>query len=114
LRGSSLAAQRFGQIYVFTSKPGQVKGNHVHSRKWEYFLAVRGKGLLTALEMRTGARESVTLDAGDPCVAILRPGVAHAVKNDGAEELVVVAYVSEEFDPVDSDTIAVDVLGGVS
>jgi len=110
LRGSVLTSRAFGQIYVFTAYPGQVKGNHVHSRKWEYFLAVRGKGVLSVLDLRSGRRESLDLDADVPLVVGVPPNVAHAFRNNGPEDLVIVAYISEEFDASDPDTTAAPVL----
>ena len=47
------------QIYVFTIEPGQIRGNHWHNRKCEWFACVNGSATLV-LRADQGRADPVT------------------------------------------------------
>ena len=94
----------FGQVYVFTVTPGQTKGDHYHTRKTEWFCVLSGEGVLDLCERSTGTRESIPMSGEVPSVVRIPPGDAHAMRNVGQTELVVVAYITEPFSPANPDT----------
>jgi dTDP-4-dehydrorhamnose 3,5-epimerase-like enzyme len=104
LRREHVPLTTFGQIYVFTAVPGAVKGNHYHQRKAEWFCVLAGDGELTLYDLESGYAETLVMKAGEPAVVKIPPGVAHRMTNTGESELVVLAYITEPFDPGDPDT----------
>ncbi len=98
----------FGQIYLSTANEGQVKANHYHTRKHEWFWPVRGT-VLIALQQLTpagapaGPVETFTLTADDPTVLFVPALVAHAIKAVNGSATVA-AYITEPYDPKDTDT----------
>lgn len=94
-----------GQVYLFTSRPSVIRGNHWHDRKTEWFCCLVGKVKLTLEDKSTGRKEEIILDADKEIQKVFIPaGVIHTVENIGEVESFVVAYISEKFDPEDPDT----------
>ena len=96
--------EEFGQVYVFTGSPGSVKGNHYHARKTEWFCVIGGKGELILFDKRSQQRESIILSGDNPTVVTISAGVAHAIRNLSDIEMVVLAYITEPYNPDDPDT----------
>jgi dTDP-4-dehydrorhamnose 3,5-epimerase-like enzyme len=90
-----------GEVYVTSAQPGQAKGNHYHSRMGEWFAVVQGAGTLEVCDPATGSRLSVPLSADSPCTVYVPAGLAHAVVNQGASELICVAWAEAEHDASD-------------
>lgn len=104
LRREHVPAGGFGQVYVFTGCPGSVKGNHYHTRKTEWFCVIGGEGELILCDRERQRRECITLNGNRPTVVTISVGVAHAIRNLGDTELVVLAYITEPYNPEDPDT----------
>ncbi|MFH1669540.1 MAG: WxcM-like domain-containing protein [Candidatus Woesearchaeota archaeon] len=94
----------FGQIFISTVKSGKVKGNHYHKRKKEWYCVVKGKVSVHFADVKTGEKRTVSLDETTPELLKINPGVSHAITNDGKEEAIILAYISESFNPDDPDT----------
>jgi len=95
---------RFGQIFLSTVKPGKVKGNHYHKRKREWYCVVKGRVVVHFVDVATGERRKVPLDEKNPQLLEINPGISHAITNEGKEEAMILAYISESFDKEDPDT----------
>lgn len=66
--------------------PGASIGTHTHADEDEVYLVIRGSGLLTE-----DNREELRVSAGE---AILTgKGASHAIRNDGAEPLEILAWI---------------------
>lgn len=104
LRREHVLDDGFGQIYVFTGSPGSVKGNHYHTRKTEWFCVIGGQGELTLCDRESQHCECITLTSDCPTVVTIPAGVAHAIRTLGDIEMVVLAYITESYDPEDPDT----------
>lgn len=101
-------APRGRQVFLTTAHPGFVKGNHVHRRKTEWFIVLSGR---MRMRLRSGSEsEDLIVDAAHPTVVEVFPGTAHALRNEGAEELLVLVYADEMFDQSDPDTYPEHVL----
>ncbi len=100
LTADNLAAQR--NVHVVLTEPGAVRGNHYHRRGTEV-ITVYGPALIRArdqsehLELEVADGEAVRLT--------IPPGNAHAVKNTGSAPNVLVAFNTQEHDPVAPDVI---------
>lgn len=95
---------QFGQILVTTALPGKTKGNHYHKRKKEWYIVIKGKGLLRLKDSKTSEIKELILDSKDLTLVEMPLNVIHAIKNIGDEELFLLVYISEAFDAKDPDT----------
>lgn len=92
------------QLLLTTARPRQVKGNHYHTRKTEWFCVLAGSMRVELAERATGRRESLDLASDRPQLLEIPPGVTHALRNTGEGDLLVLVYVDEAFDREDPDT----------
>jgi mannose-6-phosphate isomerase-like protein (cupin superfamily) len=85
-----------GQIYVFSIKPGKVRGKHYHKMKKEWFCVIQGSGIIKVdgKEHKVKAFDKVYIP----------PNAYHEVTNTGKALLVAVAYSSEKYNPDNPDT----------
>tara|TARA_Y100001936_G_scaffold197645_1_gene198493 strand:- start:209 stop:613 length:405 start_codon:yes stop_codon:yes gene_type:complete len=96
--------KEFGQLHVSVAYPGKVRGNHYHTRKVEWFCVPAGKGLLLLKDRETGEAREVLMGVNNLKTIKIEPGAIHAIKNIGEEDMVLIVYSSESFDPEDPDT----------
>ncbi len=95
----------FGEIYISWAAPGAVKANHYHEETTEWFCLLQGRARLVLEHPATGERQEILLDATEPTVVTVPPGVAHAVENVGTEPAHLLAYADRPYDPQQPDTI---------
>lgn len=88
----------FGEIYVTTATPGQVKGNHFHERATEWFYVLQGSAQMATRVMETGESALTELSAERPCIIEVAPGVAHAFRNNGSSPMMLFAYANDPYD----------------
>lgn len=94
-----------GQFSVNISKPGITKGEHWHHTKWEFFIVVKGHGLIQ--ERKIDSDEIIEFEvSGDKIEAIhMLPGYTHNIINlSDSEDLVTLMWANESFDPNKPDT----------
>lgn len=99
----------FGQMYATTANPGQTKGKHYHTRKTEWFCVIKGKGLLTLVNMETQEKQEIEMGEDNMAAVQIPPNVWHAIANIGDREMFLLAYIDESYNPNDPDTIAKDI-----
>jgi len=104
--GDELHGERkpFGQIHVSVAYPGKVRGNHYHQRKTEWFSVPSGTGLLLLKDLATGEEEQILMGENALKTVKITPGIVHAIKNNGRNDMVLIVYTDETFDPADPDT----------
>src|SRR5262245_5654126 len=76
---------------------GAVRGNHYHKIKAEWIYVVQGEVILAVESVESGARERLTLKAGD--LAFVSPGIAHALQTLQAG--VAIEFSQVRFDAAD-------------
>ncbi len=94
-----------GQVSVNISKAGITKGQHWHNSKWEFFIVVKGHGLIQ--ERKIGTDEIIEFEvSGDDIKAVhMLPGYTHNIINlSDTEELVTIMWANEQFDKENPDT----------
>ncbi len=69
------------QISVASIKPGEVRGNHYHLNKTEWFLIIGGKAEYYLENPKTKEKIHLKLNPKKPKVITVFPKIAHAVKN---------------------------------
>ena len=101
LTESALAIQK--NAHVVVSRPGVVRGNHYHLKGCET-LVVCGPALIRIRDQHI--TEDITVPPATICRLTIPPGVAHAVKNTGSSDNLLVAFNTEPHDPDTPDVVA--------
>ena len=94
-----------GQVSFSTTKPGVTRGNHFHTRKAERFAVIKGKAVIEL--RRIGADKKLTFELdGDsnPSVVDMPIWYTHNIKNVGNDDVYTIFWISEHFNPNDTDT----------
>lgn len=102
------------QVYVSTSRPGAVRGNHFHKRKTESFCVISGTANLSLVDVKSGEYKVLRLDGTRPQLVAIPPGIGHAIVASGQSEMLLLIIVSEEYNPNDSDTIPFNSVRAIS
>jgi len=100
-----------GQLSYFTARPGITRGEHYHHTKTEKFLVLKGKARFGFRQIVTNDRYELIVDGEAARVVETVPGWAHNVTNVGEDDLVVMLWSNEVFDPARPDTVASTVAG---
>ena len=101
-----LKTQDSGQISVFSAKPGVTRGGHYHHTKIEKFLVVQGQAEFRFNHIITSEYYSLRTSAEKSEIVETVPGWSHDITNIGNEELIVILWANEVFDPELPDTIS--------
>ncbi len=104
-----IKAPGFGQVFFSTSVPGAVRGNHYHMRKIERFCVVKGTGEINIRDRATGEKTRVQVSGEKPEVVTMPLNGTHNIINRGSDEMLLLAWVNEVFDPNDPDTFPEEV-----
>lgn len=94
-----------GQVSFFTARPGVTRGGHYHHTKTEKFLVVQGSARFRFQHVQTGEVHVLDVSANSPTVVESIPGWTHDVTNTGEEDLLVLLWANEVFDPARPDTV---------
>lgn len=93
-----------GQFSYFTAHPGITRGGHYHHTKTEKFLVIRGQAKFKFRHMQSGETHEL-LTSGDKAEVVETvPGWTHDITNVGNDEMVVMLWANEVFDPECPDT----------
>lgn len=96
--------KEFGQFMVTTAYPGYVKGNHYHTRKYEWYCVLKGEAKLVLLDSNSGEREELLLNEHQLKTVRIPPHVSHAIENTGTEMMYLLVYTDESYIEEDADT----------
>ena len=95
----------FGEIYFVSASPGTVRANHFHKVATEWFVVVRGEGILTLADAEAPSnRREVPMGGENKVCVKIPPGVAHAIKAVGDSDMLMMALADKPYDPNDTDT----------
>ena len=94
----------FGQIFVSTTKAGIVRGNHYHDSKIEKFCLIKGEAKIKLRNILTN--EEISYNVSDKIIEVvdIPPGYTHSIENIGKEDMIVLFWANEIFDPDNPDT----------
>ena len=99
-----IRSKHFGQIFVSTSHKGIIRGNHYHNTKIEKFCVLKGKAVI---KFRHIFKDEVLTYhvSGDHFEFVdIPPGYSHSIENLGDEEMIVLFWANQIFDPERTDT----------
>ena len=98
-----------GQFSYFTARPGVTRGEHYHHSKTEKFLVIKGTAHFSFRHLMTGERHELISRGGEARIVETAPGWAHNIANVGDDEMIVMLWANEIFDPRRPDTYAMKV-----
>ena len=99
----------FGQIFVSRTKAGVTRGNHYHNRKIEKFIVLEGEALIRLRDIKNHQVTEYRVTGLDWQVVDIPTHMTHSITNVGEKELVTLFWANEIFDPLNSDTYALNV-----
>lgn len=94
-----------GQFSYFSALPGVTRGGHYHHTKTEKFLVVSGKARFGFRNIINNECVEIFTSSDMPKVVETIPGWAHDITNVGENEMVVLLWANEIYDPNHPDTI---------
>jgi oxalate decarboxylase/phosphoglucose isomerase-like protein (cupin superfamily) len=87
-------------VHIAAIRPGAVRGNHFHTRKQEIIaVAYQDRWSLHWDRGADGERRSRDFEGAGGVVVRLPLGWSHAIRNDGAVDLWIVALSDRAYDP---------------
>ena len=95
-----------GQFSFFTAKPGVTRGGHYHHSKTEKFLVVQGRAKFGFRNVATDETHEIITTSKELKIVETVPGWSHDITNIGTEEIIVMLWANEIFNPNNPDTIA--------
>jgi UDP-2-acetamido-2,6-beta-L-arabino-hexul-4-ose reductase len=95
-----------GQFSFFTAKPGVTRGGHYHHSKTEKFLVVQGRAKFGFRNVATDETHEIITTSKELKIVETVPGWSHNITNIGTEEIIVMLWANEIFNPNNPDTIA--------
>jgi len=95
-----------GQFSFFTANPGVTRGNHYHHTKIEKFLVIKGKARFCFEHIISGEIYEITTTSKLLKIVETTPGWSHNITNIGKDEMIVLLWANEIFNPEKPDTKA--------
>lgn len=97
-----------GQVSVSTTNPNILRGGHYHHTKMERFIVIKGKAKICFEHVLTHDKIEFEV-SGDKLQYVTIPvGYQHSINNIGEDELVMVLWANELFDPNRQDTYVME------
>jgi len=94
-----------GQFSFFTAKSGVTRGGHYHNSKTEKFLVIHGKARFGFRHVALDEMHEIVTTSKDLKIVETVPGWSHDITNIGTEDMIVMLWANEIFDPDNPDTI---------
>jgi UDP-2-acetamido-2,6-beta-L-arabino-hexul-4-ose reductase len=94
-----LKSPRIGQIFVSRTRPGFTRGNHYHDTKVEKFVVMEGDAVIRFRHILGGDVIEYPVSGREFRVVDIPPGYTHSIENMGQNDLIVLFWAAEIFDP---------------
>lgn len=110
-----IKSRHFGQIFVSRTHGGVIRGNHYHDTKVEKFVVLEGDAVIRFRSIRPEVRDQRSEVIEYPVsgrefrVVDIPPGYTHSIENVGQNDLIVLFWADEVFDPGHTDTYCEEV-----
>jgi UDP-2-acetamido-2,6-beta-L-arabino-hexul-4-ose reductase len=96
--------QKTDHLFISSTNPLKMRGNHFHFNKFEKFTFLKGKLKLNFQNIRTKEKFSFLIDK-TPQTIIIPPLLAHNIESlEENSESIILFYSNEKFNPKDPDT----------
>lgn len=93
-----------GQVSFSVTEPGQIRGNHFHTRKIERFLVLEGEAEINIKKIGSNKRFTFNISGKTPCYVDMQVWYTHNIKNIGDKNLITLFWINEFYNENDSDT----------
>ena len=103
IRFKSHAVPSEGQIYIYSINPGFRRGDHYHSKKYEWIFLTSGSVDLLLYSDKTN-KSVFHLSSEHPQLVFIGLNTVHTLVNASNSPASVVAYASSELDKSNPDT----------
>ncbi|WP_459501263.1 polysaccharide biosynthesis C-terminal domain-containing protein [Bacillus sp. C1] len=102
-------SSEFGQIFISSTKENIIRGNHYHHTKVEKFCVIRGEAEINFRDIYSESSFSYIVSGERLEVVDIPPGYTHNIKNIGQDEMLVLFWANEIFNPEKADTFYLEV-----
>jgi len=99
-----IKSKHFGQIFVSKTYKGIVRGNHYHNSKIEKFCVIQGEAEIKFRHVLNGEIISYRVGGAKIEVVDIPPGYTHSIENISNEEMIVIFWANQIYDPDYPDT----------
>jgi len=93
-----------GQLGISTTKPGITRGNHYHNTKNEKFLVIKGEALIELRDINSREIIQYNVKSDELEIVEMIPGYTHNITNTGNEEMILLIWANENYNPSQPDT----------
>ena len=104
-----MKSQRIGQLFVSRTRPGFTRGNHYHDTKTEKFVVMEGNAVIRFRHILSEDVMEYKVSGRDFRVVDIPPGYTHSIENIGKDDLIVLFWSDEIFNPNISDAFVMPV-----
>lgn len=104
-----LKSAHIGQIFVSRTRPGITRGNHYHDNKVEKFIVLEGNAVIRFRHILGGDVIEYPVSGREFRVVDIPPGYTHSIENVGENDLIVLFWADEIFDPDIPDAFGMSV-----
>jgi UDP-2-acetamido-2,6-beta-L-arabino-hexul-4-ose reductase len=104
-----LKSPHIGQIFVSRTGPGITRGHHYHDTKVEKFVVLEGDAMIRFRHILGGDVIEYPVSGREFRVVDIPPGYTHAIENLGQNDLIVLFWSDEIFNPDVPDTFGMTV-----
>ena len=93
-----------GQTFISTTRPGVTRGNHYHISKFERFFVIQGHAEIRIRKLFSTDTHAIHVSGDHPQYIDIPTLHTHNIKNVGDDDLIVLFWSHELFDPNKTDT----------
>ncbi|MGZ3606696.1 MAG: polysaccharide biosynthesis C-terminal domain-containing protein [Syntrophales bacterium] len=99
-----IKSRHFGQIFVSKTHGRILRGNHYHNTKTEKFCIIQGEAVIRFRHILSDEILLYHVSGNDIRIVDIPPGYTHSIENLSDEEMIVLFWADEIFDPGKPDT----------
>ena len=99
-----IKSDHFGQIFLSTTHKGVIRGNHYHNTKVEKFCVLKGEAVIKFRHILEDEVLSYHVSGDEIEIVDIPPGYTHSIENLGNDEMIVLFWANQIFDPDKPDT----------
>ncbi len=104
-----LKSPHIGQIFVSRTRSGITRGHHYHDSKVEKFVVLEGEAVIRFRHILGGEIIEYPVSGREFHVVDIPPGYTHSIENVGQNDLIVLFWADEIFNPDAPDTVGMPV-----
>jgi UDP-2-acetamido-2,6-beta-L-arabino-hexul-4-ose reductase len=104
-----LKSPQIGQFFVSRTRPGITRGHHYHDTKVEKFVVLEGDAVIRFRNILGGDVIEYHVSGCEFRVVDIPPGYTHSIENVGGNDLIVLFWADEIFNPDFPDTVGMTV-----